>query len=285
MNGFDKFIHAFQYEVKKPPLFGWYHLVALAIILALAAVVIVFRKKISHKTINITLLAVAIILLVLEAVKQCVMSMDVVDGVAQWEYAWKQFPFQFCSAPMYLYLLAGILRKGKVYDTLLCFLATFGLFGGLVVCIYPSTVLSSTLFLSIHTMIWHGAMLVVGVMLLATKTVALHFKSMLKAGIVFSIILVLAELMNIIWHFTLGNPDTPDKFNMFYISPYGDCDIPVLHDIKNKAPYVVFLISYVVGFSAAACIVMGSAIGIDKLYQLIVRKKRAKAEAKEAPKE
>ena len=266
-------------------MFGWYHLVALAVIIALVAVVIVFRKKISPKVINISLLTVGIVMVVIEAMKQCVMSMDVVDGVAKWEYAWKQFPFQFCSVPMYLYLVAAILRKGKVYDTLLCFLSTFGLFGGLVVCIYPSTVLSSTLFLSIHTMIWHGSMLIIGVMLLATKTVALHFKSVLKAVIVFGIILVLAELMNIIWHFSLGTAGEDDKFNMFYISPYSKCDIPLLSIIKEKAPYAVFLISYVLGFSAAACLVMGAAIGIDKLYHLIVRKIQAKSEKQDTQKE
>lgn len=270
MNWFEKFIYALQFKVEEPPLFGWFHLTAVAIIAVIVAIVIIFRKKISHKAVNNTILTVGIFLLISEIFKQCIHAMDVVDGVAEWNYSWRVFPFQFCSVPMYLYIIAGIIRKGKVYNTILCFLATFALFGGLAVSIYPSTVLSATLYNSIHTMVWHGSLLIIAVMLLVTGAVALSFKSVFKAGIVFVIILVIAQAMNFTWHF-LGDPDR--TFSMLYISPYYQCDIPVLHDIKEKAPYIVFIISYIAGFIAAACIVMGTAIGINKLHHLVLNKK------------
>lgn len=272
MNWFDKFIYTLQFEIEKPKLFGWYHFTSIAIIAVCVALIIVFRNKITQKTINNTLLISGIFLVISEIFKQCLHSMDVVDGQAEWNYAWRTFPFQFCSVPMYLYLLAGILRKGKVYNTILCFLATFSLFGGVVVVIYPSTVLSSVLYYSLHTMVWHGLLLIIGVMLLVTKTVELKFKSVWKACIIFVVVLALAQAMNYTWHFC-GNPDK--TFSMLYISPYYKCDIPVLHDIKEKAPYIVFLLCYIVGFTLAACVVMGSAMGINKLHQLIVNKKRS----------
>lgn len=270
MNWFERLINTLQFEIEEPQVFGLFHLTAVAIIAVILAIVITARKKISRRAINNTMLIVGIVLLVSEAFKQCLHSMDVVDGLAEWDYAWRTFPFQFCSVPMYLYVIAGIIRKGKVYNAILCFLATFALFGGGAVLVYPSTVLSSTLYYSIHTMVWHGSMLIIGVMLLVTNTVALSFKSVFKASIIFVIILAIAQAMNFIWHF-YGDPDR--TFSMFYISPYYKCDIPVLHDIKEEAPYIVFLISYIVGFVAAACIVMGGAIGINKLHQMTENKK------------
>lgn len=273
MNWFEKFINTLQYKVEEPPLFGWFHLTAVGIIAVLVALVIIFRRKISRRFIDNTLLAVGIFLILIEVLKQCVQSLDVVDGIAEWEYSWRNFPFQFCSMPIYFFTIAGIVRKGKVNETILCFLATFVLFGGTAVTIYPSTVLSSKLFLSVHTMIWHGSMLILGVMLLATNTVRLTFKSVLKALIVFLVVVVVAQAMNFAWHFW-GNPDK--TFNMMYISPYYECDIPVLHDIKEKAPYIVFLLCYIVGFALAASLVMGAAIGIDKLHKLSSRKQTQK---------
>lgn len=272
MNWFEKFIYALQYGFEKPQVFGWFHLTAVAVIAVIWALVIIFKKRISRKFANTTMLTVGIFLLISEILKQCIHSMDVVDGLAEWNYAWRTFPFQFCSVPMYLYILAGIIRKGKVYDTIICFLATFSLFGGGVVLIYPSTVLSSVLYLSIHTMIWHGSILIVGTMLLATKAVELKFKTVLRACIIYVIVITLAEAMNFAWHF-FGDPDR--TFSMLYISPYYECDIPVLHDIKENAPYIVFLLSYIVGFTLAATLVMGIAIGINKLHQFIANKKAA----------
>lgn len=271
MNGFEKFIYALQYEVTRPKVFGWYHLMCVAIVTALVILVFVFRKRFSKRFINIVLLTVGCTLLVSEGLKQLVHSLDVVDGVATWEYSWRTFPFQFCSVPMYLMPIAGILKKGKVYDTILCFLATFGLFGGFVVMLYPSTILSAHVFFSIHTMVWHGSMTVVGFLLLATKSIKLNFKSVLYACIVFGISIVLAETMNIIWHYV----GTEKTFSMFYISPYYECDIPVLGTIKENAPFAVFLLCYIVGFVLSAFIVMGSAIGIDKLHGSIQKKKTA----------
>ena len=276
MNWFEKFIYALQYEMTKPKPFGWFHLTSIAIIATLVTLAIVFRKKISRKFVNITMLVVGIALIVSEAIKQCIHSMDVVDGVAKWSYAWERFPFQFCSVPIFLYVFAGIVRKGKVYDTILCFLAIFAPFGGASTLVYPVTVMSSVLYLSLHTVFWHGAMIVIAFMLLATKSIEFKFKSVWKACIVFVIILALAEAMNFIWHF-YGDPE--QEFNMFYISPYYTCDMPLLHEIQKKAPYIVFFLSYSVGFVVIAFMIMGAAIGIDKLHKLVSDKRRAKKSA------
>lgn len=269
MNWFEKFIYALQFEITKPKVFGLFHIIALLIVIVLSALVIVFRKRMSNKFINTSILVAGIFLIIIEGLKQVLNALDVTDGVAEWSYSWRTFPFQFCSVPMYVMFIAGILKKGKVYNTLLCFLATFGLFGGLITVLYPSTVFSPSLFISVHTMIWHGVMVVVGIMIFATRSVEISFKTMLKASIVFLIIVVMAEIMNVLWHFF----GTEKEFNMLYISPYYESDLPVLNTIQAKAPYIVFLLCYLVGFVLATTIVTASAIGINKLYSRITKKR------------
>lgn len=271
MNGFEKFIHALQFESTRPRLFGWYHLSAIAVVAALVTLVFVFRRKITRKFINVNMLTIGIVLIVSEIFKQLIHSLDVIDGVAAWDYSWRNFPFQFCSVPIYLMIIAGALRKGKAYETILTFLATFSLWAGIVVVIYPSTVLSAIVFFSLHTMLWHGSMVVVGFMLLATKTVQLRFKNVLKACIIFAIVVSIAQIMNLLW--PLFKIDK--TFNMFYISPHYTCDMPILDTIQEKAPYVVFLLCYILGFVGIAFLVMAIAKGIDKLYGIITRKKQS----------
>ena len=53
------------------------------------------------------------------------------DGLS-YNYAWYAFPWQFCSTPMYIGLLAG-LSKGKLHDHFCAYLATFALFAGTAV--------------------------------------------------------------------------------------------------------------------------------------------------------
>ena len=46
-----------------------------------------------------------------------------------------------------------------------------------------------------------------------------------------------------------------ETFNMFYISPYFDCTLPILSEIYKQVPYIAFLGIYIVGFVLAAFII------------------------------
>ena len=268
----ENFMHFLQGRMTTPGLFGWFHILSLVIMVALCVVIYIFRKKISPKAVNLIVLCTGIAIILLEVYKQLIFSFNYNggNGNSYWDFEWYAFPFQFCSTPMYIMLLAGILRKGKIHDTLYCYLATFALFAGLVVMIYPGDVFISYIGINIQTMICHGGMFVIGFLILATRSIKFDLRSLLKATIVFVIMLIIALLMNIIWHYCSKSSET---FNMFYISPYFPCTLPLMNIVYANTPYTVFLLIYIIGFMLAAGFMLAVAILLDKLEKKIQKNK------------
>ena len=269
MNAFEKFVYALQATMERPTTFGWYHFLWLAITIIASTLIIVFRKKISE-----TIFASGLILILLEVLKQLMSCMKVNGaGEVTWSYQWYLFPFQFCSTPMYLMFIAGLCRKCKFRDCLYSYLATFALFGGLVTMLYPKGVYVSSTFLNIHTMIWHSSMVVLAVLLFASGQVKLRHFTIVKALPVFTVMITIAMLMNYTWVWA-GGLETGRTFNMFYISPYYKCSLPLLGDlIYPNVPYIVFLLIYIIGFILAAYVMLLIAMLFAYLYKIIKNKK------------
>lgn len=268
-----KFIKALKNEMPTPTWFGWYHLMWLGIMLVACILIYIFRKKMSKRSVNNILLVAGIVLLLLEAVKQLHKGFTVDDTDSLiWHYPPADFPFQFCSTPMYFLILAGLIRKGKIYDALMSYLSTYALFAGALVMIYPLGVFVTNTFINIHTMIWHSSLFISGFLILATRSVDFSIKSVLKATIVFAIMLVMAILMNVFAHMIV--PD--EYFNMFYIGPYYPNNFVILQDIYKHVPWVVFLFIYTLGFFSASLIVMLVTILSDKLERKIRNRKSIK---------
>lgn len=267
MNLFEKFIYAFQKTMQTPTIFGWFHILWLFIMIVACVLIIIFRKKISQKGVKYTILTVGILLILFEIMKQLVYSFNWNEETqtVTWSYQWYAFPFQFCSTPMYLMLIAGLCKKNLFRDSLYAYLATFALFGGFIVMVYPGDVFTSTIFISIHTMLWHSSMVVIGVLIWATNSIEFKQKTFLKALCVFASMLAIAMLANFIWKWA-GGIETGQTFNMFYISPYYSCHLALLSTIYANAPYIVFLLCYILGFSLAAYIVTMIAFAINYGY-------------------
>lgn len=260
MNTFEKMFYALDlWRMEKAEMYGWFHLMWLAIMVVAIVLISVFRKKISPKAIDITLIVWGVVLILLEAVKLILYSFHYNDGVVSWSFDWGSFPFQFCSTPLYVAIPAGIIRRGKIKDSLLSFLAIFALFGGLIAIVFPSGLFVERIFISVHTMIWHGSMVVMGVMLWVTKRVEAKWSTLFKAFIVFMIMVSIAMLLNLCIGTSLG------WFNLFYISPYYRSTLVVFEIIWDKAPYPIFLLCYIVGFTIAGTLVFLAAKGIGLL--------------------
>lgn len=275
MNALEKFVVFMQGEMKKPTILGGAHLFWIAMAILGIVIVCLTCKNLSDKKFRKILLIISSTLLFLEVLKQLNFAYDATTDT--WEYSWKQFPFQFCSVPMYVTFIVSLLKESKFRDCLCSFLATFGLFAGLVVLIYPDTVLSEIVFRFTHSMVHHATILVVGVLIIVSKKVQLNHKTILKALPVFATCVVIAVLMNIIYHLS-GNPDS---FNMFYIGPYDKCDIPILNmigealDIASSKLHFgnfVFIIIYMVGFAIAGYLILLIAILISKIIAKIRNK-------------
>lgn len=231
-----------------PTLYGLYHIFCLFIVLGLSTLIIIKRKKISEKMVNRILIISGLAFIILEIYKQIIIPYDSYELK---KYPWYIFPFAFCSTPLYITALAGFLKKGKLKDYLLCYLSTYSLLAGICVMIYPGDVFVSLIGINIQTMVIHGGMIVLGVLLLATNKVKKDIHTFYKGLVVFLIFLTIAVILNLLWPL-LGINET---FNMFQISPYYDCSLPIFNVIKSKIPYIIFLLLYIIPFSLGAYII------------------------------
>lgn len=239
----------------RPVPFGLFHAVSVAVMLLSCVLMILLRRRLprGEKHVRSALALFGIGLLLLEIGKQIMYSYSPTEG---WSYNWDRFPFQFCSTPIYVALVALCLPSCKVRRALLCFLATYSPVAGCAVLFYPSSdVFHEILFLNVHTMLWHGAMLLFGLYLWLTEAVTPSVKTALSAAAVYLPLPVVALILNELEMATgfAGNY----TFNMFYVSRDGTCMIPVLADIQAVAPYPVFFLAYVLTLGVGGVLVTG----------------------------
>lgn len=245
-----KLLQVMDLQMTTPGMYGWFHLLWLGITVGSTVALCVFGRKWSHKTVCNILLGTALVVMALEVYKQINFTFG--NGSGTPAYQWYAFPWQFCSTPMYIGLLAGICRKGRVHDALCAYLATFALFAGLAVMVYPSTVFVGTIGINIQTMVCHGSMVVLGIYLLVSGHVQLRSRTIFKAVPVFAVMLAVALVLNEV-AYQAGIED----FNMFFVSPHCDPSLPVYSLVQQKIPFPMSLVVYVLGFTVAAYAVLG----------------------------
>jgi len=257
-------------QMTTPTLYGWFHLLALAIVITGAIIAAIKMKNISEKNLRIVLIVFSAILLTFEVYKQLIFSYH-----SNWDYQWYAFPFQFCSTPMYVGLVAGLTRNKRFRDPLLAFLGTYGLFSGVAVMLYPSTVFIQTIGINIQTMVHHGGMAVIGVGLLVNQ-VRPHPRSIIKAGAVFGVLMLMAIAMNALFNRFIHD----GTFNMFFINPLFENGIPVLMLFQPIVSHQMFLLIYFFGFGLCAFIILAIRIVVERIVlgrasKLVLDRKQA----------
>lgn len=261
MSFFEEILRILDVQMAKPGLFGWFHIMWIALLILGSVGLCILHKSKKFSVPNV-LLIVSVIVAVLEIYKQINYSFTYGDGIS-YDYQWYAFPFQFCSTPMYVGLLAGIFKKGKFHDALCAYLATFSVFAGLCVMVYPGDVFVGTVGINIQTMICHGSMILLGVYLFYTGHVKPEWKTLLRAIPVFAVCVGLAAVMNEIAHATgLLERET---FNMFFISPYCPASLPVYSQVQNLLAFPWCLAVYILAFTLASGIMLMIAMGACKL--------------------
>lgn len=246
-------------DMIKPELYGWFHILSLLLTGMVTVLLCKYSKKLQPRKV---VLVTAIIVFLLEIYKQINYSFSYTEGIS-FDYQWYAFPFQFCSTPMYVGLLAGLTKKGKLHDAANAYLATYAVFAGVCVMLYPSTVFISTIGINIQTMICHGSMIAIGIYLLYCGYVKIEHRTILKAIPVFAVCVALACVMNEMAYRTgLLERET---FDMFFISPYGTPSLPVYSVVQNTVPFPWCLVIYIAAFTLAAYLMLLIAIGIKTL--------------------
>ena len=246
---------------------SWFHYLALFLFVLASIAAIRWLKGAEPKRVSRFVLTAGCILTGFEIYKQLVMNYQ-----AGWNYQWYIFPFQFCSTPIYITLIAGLSKPGKFQTVLYEFLASYGLFAGLAVMMYPNSVFIDLIGINIQTMVHHGTMAVVGLALL-TRVVKIRWRALMNATAVFAILFVMAFGMNLIHNTWIQD----GVFNMFFINDRWGNHLPILSTIYAVAPYPIFLFVYVVGFSMAAGIMFLLGKVLRNVIMAVPLAKRASA--------
>lgn len=260
MEFLQNLLRVMDMQMERPALYGWFHLLWLAITVLTAIALCRWYPK--DRKPNGLILAVTLTVIVLEIYKQVNYSFSYTEGIA-FDYQWYAFPFQFCSTPMYVGLLAGLTRKGRVHEAACAYLATFAVFAGVCVMLYPADVFIGTIGINVQTMVCHGSMIFLGAYLLYSGYVKLEHKTVLKGAAVFAVCVGVAMCMNEIAYRTgLLERET---FNMFFISPYCEPSLPVYSLVQAVVPYPLCLVIYIGAFTLASFLILWLAMGIRLL--------------------
>jgi hypothetical protein len=270
MGFFEKVFDILDFTLAEAPrTLGVFHIVS---VLAVALVSFLILRRFSSaddKTVRRLTLIFWIIILALEIYKQLVYTVSVEDGIFSFDYQWYAFPFQFCSSPIYVLPLIAFLPSGRARDFCIGFMGTFSLFAGLCVMVYPGDVFIKTLGIDIQTMVHHGSQVVLGIFYTVyyfrTRSKESRKRYHLGGIAVFGVLALTAITLNVAVYHAFVHLGIDETFNMFFISPYFDCTLPVLSAISPLVPYPVFVAVYILGFAAASSVIFYASLGIDKL--------------------
>lgn len=247
-------------EVPQP--YGWFHLLWLALTVAATVVLCVLYKKGIVRNVRGVVLITAIIVTMLEVYKQINFSFRYEDGIHA-AYQWYAFPWQFCSMPMYVGLLAG-LTKGRLHRALCAFLASYAVFAGAIVMLVPTSVFTYAIGINIQTMICHGSMITIGAFLMYTGYVKPQHTTVLRAMPVFAVGIALALAINWMGHNLqiMGG----GSLNSFFICPECPPHLPVYSEVQKVLPGWLSIVVYVAGFTLASYLMVLTGIVSKKLF-------------------
>ncbi len=210
MSWLDSLMNATAWEIIEPRAYGPFHLVFTFVGIAVCAFLAWKLRNVGEKGNRVILLTVGIFLMFTEIYKQLFYYFHVENN----EYAFWIFPFQLCSVPMYLCIIAALIKPGKVQAGMYGFMTTFNLLGGIMAFVEPSGIIHEHLTLLLHAFVWHLSLIFIGFYLIASGRCAKTVRDYKYAAITFLALCVVAFAINLI----LWVPSDGD-INMFFIGP------------------------------------------------------------------
>ena len=264
MNFWVKLQQICETPMERPTSYGWFHLVFFALSILAGILLCVTHKKGNDARVRRAVFVTGVIVILLEILKLFCYSFSIEGDRLVWGFQWYVFPWQFCSIPMYVSLLTGLFKKGKIHQSLVAFLATYAIFAGLCVMLYPNDVFIGQIGVNVQTMVCHGLMLTIGIYLYGSGYVKAEHKTILRAIPVFAAAVGVAVMLNEIV-FRSGVLTDGQVLNMFYVSPHFEGTLPVYSLVQKVVPFPFCLIIYVAAFTLAAYVMLLCAMGIRKL--------------------
>lgn len=238
----EGFIRATAWAMERPSAYGTFHLSFTFVGLILSFFFAWKLRNIGHKRNRILLSFCGIFLLITEVYKQLFYYYHIGNG----SYQWWIFPFQLCSVPMYLCLIAPWLKSGKVQQGMYNFMMTFNLLGGLMAFIEPSGIVHEYWTLTLHAFIWHMTLVFIGLYLGFSNRGGKTIADYRLAIITFLVLCVIAFVLNVSLADVSGG-----SVNNFYIGP-SLSPLAVFKDIAHNFGWYTCTILYIPAVSLGA---------------------------------
>ncbi len=245
MQFLEKLIEATAWGMEKPPAYGGFHLTFTFVGLVICILLAYLLRNVGERGNRIVLWSVGGFLALTEIYKQLFYYFHMGDH----SYQWWIFPFQLCSVPMYLCLIAPFLKKGKVQSAMYHFMTTFNLLGGAIAFAEPSGLTHEYWTLTLHAFVWHMVLVFVGFYLIASGRGAKTMKDYGSSVVVFLCLAVVAFCINLIFWDVSGG-----SIKMFYVGP-GESPLIVCKDIAKNYGWYVCTALYLPAVSAGAFLV------------------------------
>ena len=230
-----EFINSSAWMMEKPAAYGTFHLSFTFIGLAVSLFLAWKLRNLSSTGNKILLAGCAIFLMLTEVYKQLFYYYHIGNGV----YQWWIFPFQLCSIPMYLCLIAPFLKPGKVQRGMYAFMMSYNLLGGLMAFIEPSGIVHEYWTLTLHAFIWHMTLVFLGFYLGFSKYGGKTMGDYKYAVFTFLVLCAIAFFFNIV----LADVSS-GSVNNFYIGP-ALSPLAVFKDIAVHCGWYVCTLLYI----------------------------------------
>jgi len=223
------------WPMEKPAAYGPFHLTFTFVGFALSFLAARKLRSIGNRGNRIVLLSCGIFLAVCEVYKQLFYYFHIGGG----SYQWWIFPFQMCSVPMYLCILAPLLKPGKLQKSMYNFMMIYNLLGGLMAFIEPSGIVHEYWTLTLHAFIWHMTLVFVGLYLAFSDRGGKEMSDYRSASVTFVVLCALAFCINLLlWDVSGGS------VNMFFVGP-SNSSLVVFKQISEAAGWYISTLLYI----------------------------------------
>lgn len=252
----DRLMESMAYPMTPPAAYGPFHILYTLIGFLVCGYCAWKLRKVSDKSACVILFVIGVILAISEVYKQLFYYFVVMDN----QYAWGDFPFQLCSIPMYICLIAPWLKKGKLQRGMYSFLVLYNLLGGAISFAEPSGLLHDYWFLTVHALAWHMSLVFIGLFVCFSRRGGNTKEDYWGATKTFWVLCVIAFGINCL----VQNVFQGD-INMFFVGP-GDSPIVVFKQFSQWFGWYVNTFIYIAAVSIGA-------YGIFRLIYALQNKK------------
>ena len=206
----DSFFESMNWPMEKFASYGAFHILYTLIGFAVCGFAAWKLRKVSDKAARGILFGMGLVLAVGELFKQLFYYFFIMNN----QYSWGDFPFQLCSIPLYLCLIAPWLKPGKLQRGMYSFMVLYNLLGGAISFTEPSGLFHDQWFLTVHACIWHMLLVFIGLFICFSKRGGDQPADYKGATGTFLVLCAVAFGLNCFVQYGLG-----ESMNMFFVGP------------------------------------------------------------------